>query len=105
MSHGTYSFNLLPALLARPVQLQLVSLDDEAVRGGDFVLELLDGLVLELGDGAAAGADQMIMVLPFVYVLIPGLAVAELDLPCNPRFGKQLQGPVDRGVADARVLR
>src|SRR6266581_8848117 len=93
-----------PALLAGSVQLQLVRLDEESVAVGHLSLEFFDCLVLELDDAPTAGADQMVVVLPFGHVLIPGLAVAEMDLIGDPRLGEQLQCAVDRGVADARVL-
>jgi hypothetical protein len=44
------------------------------------------------------------VVLTFGHMLVAGLAVAELDLPGNPRFGEELQCPVNRGVADPRIL-
>src|SRR6266702_5774778 len=93
-----------PAFRALSIQLQLVHLDEESVAVCHFSLKFFDGLVLELDDVAAAGADQMVVVLPLGHVLIPGLAVAKMDLIGDPRLGEQLQGAIDRGVADARVL-
>jgi hypothetical protein len=78
---------------------------DEPVTLGDFSLKILDGIVMEFRNGAAAGADQMVVVLPFSYVFVAGLTVAELDFPGYPRFGKELQGSIDRGIADVRMLR
>src|ERR1700682_659984 len=51
----------LLARCAEAVQLELVVGDGEAVVLGHPVLQFLDTLVLELGDGAAGSADQVIM--------------------------------------------
>src|SRR5664280_3291389 len=95
---------LLPTFCADSIQLKLVSLDQEAVTAGHIGLELFNGLVLELDNGPAAGADQVVVVLPLGNVLVARLAVAELDFAGNPRFGEELQGAVDRRIADPRVF-
>src|SRR5207302_197385 len=56
----------LLARRAEPVQLELVVRDGEAVLLGHPVLKLLDSLVLELGDVAAGGADQVVVVVALV---------------------------------------
>lgn len=89
---------------AETVQLKLMGGDDEVVGRGHIVLQLLDGLVLELDDGAAPGTDQVVVVLTFGHVLVAGLTVAELHLPGDARFREQLEGAVDRGVTNVRVL-
>jgi len=42
-------------------------------------LQLLDLLVLELDDAAAAGADEVVVVVPVGGGFVAGLAVAELS--------------------------
>jgi hypothetical protein len=77
--------------------------DPETMGRCHFVLEPLYGLVLEFHYGAAAGADQMVMVLSLPHRLVAGLAIAKLDFTGNALLGKKFECTVDRGVADARV--
>ena len=96
---------MLPSTLgAKAVQLQFVCLDQESVTGGNLDLELFNVFVFELGNGAAAGADQVVMVLSFRHMLVAGLTVTELDFPGNARLGEELESTVYRRIADTRVL-
>src|SRR5256885_9315451 len=63
------------ARLAQAVQLELVTGDEEAVLAGDEVLQLLDAFVLELDDGVAARADEMIVGMAAQGGLVARLAV------------------------------
>src|ERR1700674_4909068 len=80
-----------------------MGLDQKPEAVGNLSLKLLDGLILEFRDGAAVRTDQAIVVLPFIHMLVPGLAVAELYFIGDPCLGKELEGTVDRGIADARM--
>jgi hypothetical protein len=52
----------MPAAGAEAVELEPVGLNDEAVSGGDFFLQLFDLTIFKLDDLAAAGADEVIVV-------------------------------------------
>src|SRR5216684_2339933 len=93
------------AVLAEAVQLQLVPRHLEAVVAGDHVLQLLDALVLELDDLVAAGADQVVVVMPADGGLVARLPVVEVARAGQARVGEDLHGPVDRGRADVLVAR
>src|SRR5438270_4992026 len=93
----------LPARRAEPVELELVVRDGEAVLLGHPVLKLLDALVLELGDVAAGGADQVIVVVPIQGRLVAGLSALEVPRRREPGVGEDLHRPVDGGGPDARI--
>src|SRR3954462_9851748 len=65
---------------------------------GDAILQALDLVVLELEDEAALHADQVIVVV--ADDLVACLAIAELALDGEAAIDEQLEGPVDRGIAD-----
>ena len=65
------------------VQLEPVSLDGEAILGGDFFLQPFNLAVFELDDLAAVLADQVIVVL-LLGALVPRLAIAEVALGRDP---------------------
>src|ERR671935_3144182 len=75
---------------AQPVQLELVVRDGKAVLLGYPVLQLLDLLVLELRDGAAGGADQVVMVVPVEGRLVARLPALEVPRRGEPRVGEDL---------------
>src|SRR5438270_12949688 len=93
----------LLARRAEPVQLELVVRDGEAVLLGHPVLKLLDSLVLELGDVAAGGADQVVVVVPVQGPLVAGLPPFEVPRRRQPGVGEDLHRPVDGGGSDARI--
>ncbi|HET6612289.1 MAG TPA: hypothetical protein VFG83_09880 [Kofleriaceae bacterium] len=66
---------------------------------GDLILQGLDGLVFELENEPALGADEMVVVL--AGDLVARLAVAEPALGCHAAVHQQAQGAVHGGVADA----
>ena len=76
----------------------------EVVFAGQLVLDLLDARIIDLNDFAAGDADHMVVVTVRRRQLVTGDAVAEMDLRGEPGFAKQLERPVDRGLADARIL-
>src|SRR5262249_37517621 len=94
----------LPALRADAVELHPVTAHDEAEEARDPLLELLELLAVELDDLPAALADDVVvMLLGGLGGLVAGLPVVEVTLVRQPAFLEQLEGPVDRRIADARV--
>ena len=93
--HGEKDFlpggTLLATLGTDAVELYLMGLHLESEMLGDFLLQSFYRLVLELLDGATPGADQVVMVLSFGKVFVPGLTVTEVDFPGNARFSEKLQ--------------
>ena len=77
--------------------------DQKTVPCGDLVLQLFNSLVLEFYDGVAAGTHQMVMMLPGHDVLITGLSVVEKDFTGQARFYKELEGAIDRSLADTGI--
>src|SRR5262249_41724316 len=90
--------------LAESVELHLVGGDLEAVLPRDLVLERLDPVVLELDDGAAAGADEVVVVVPAQRRLVAGLPIAEVPRVGQTALVQQLHRPVDGGDRHPRVL-
>jgi hypothetical protein len=52
----------------------------ETVASRNLALQLFNRLILKLDDGATAGTDQMVMVLPHQLMFIPGLTVRQHHL-------------------------
>ena len=80
-----------------------MGLNDKPILCGDFLLESFDFAILKLHNGAATGADQMI-VMTFVrdvVVLCLGTEVSSLG---NAGFAKQVQCAVDGGEADLLAI-
>jgi hypothetical protein len=96
-------FFLPLADFAQAVQLKLVVLHLEAVLPCYIFLQRLDALVLELDDGAAMSADEVIVVRVGARVFVPGEPVLEPPFLGKPRLGQELERPVHRGKADAGV--
>src|SRR5262249_51301176 len=92
------------ARLAEAVQLHLVRGDLEPVLARHLVLQRLDAVVLELDDGAAPGADQVVVVVPADRRLVARLPVAEVARVGEPALVEQLHRPVHRGHRDPGIL-
>ncbi len=73
--------------------------EPEAIR--DFFLRPLDHGRFELEDLPAANANQVIVVI--VFDLVTGYTVVEVTLLGETRVHKELERPVDGGVADMGV--
>ena len=86
-----------------PVEFQPVGLDNEAVIGGDLLLEAFDVAIGELHDLAATGADEMIMVSFMRNVVILRLR-AEMPRLGQPGFAKQVEGTIDRRQAQVGIF-
>ena len=93
----------MPATGAEPVEFESVSLNDEAILGGDLLLQALDLAIFELYNRPTARADQMVVVafMGDIVVLRLGAEMARLS---NPRFAEQIQGAVDGGQSQVGVL-
>ena len=89
---------LAPAAGTESVDFQLVASDHETVPGGDLVLQLFNGLVLEFDNRIASGADQVIMVLTGQDMFVARLPVVQQDLAGQAGLDKQFEGAVDRGL-------
>ena len=76
--------------------------EPEPARGR--ILQLLDLVVLELDDEAAAVADQMVVVGPPFGDLVQRLTGTEVARRRDAGLLEQLDRPVDRRQADARML-
>lgn len=93
----------MAAARAEAVQFQSMGLNDKAILGGDFFLQSFDFAILELDNGAATRADQMVVVafVGDVVVLRLGAEVSSLGYSC---LAKQIQGAIDGGEAKVRIL-
>ena len=80
-----------------------MGLNDEAILGGDFLLEPFDFAVLELHDGAAPRTDQMV-VMAFVGDVVVLRLSPEVSCLGNSRLAKQVQGAIDGGEAKMRIF-
>jgi len=74
------------------------------VSPNDFVLKLLDLLAVELDKRAAPCADQMIVMIVFVLVLVKHSAVVKLELASETAVLEQLESAIDSGEPDRRVF-
>jgi hypothetical protein len=81
-----------------------MALDAEAVLVGNRLLQRLDLRVFELDDRTAVSADQMVVMLFTGAGLVAGLAIAEVTGLGDAALGEQLEGAMDRGVTNPRVL-
>jgi len=76
----------------------------ESVPANDFILQLLDLLVVKLDQCAAAGANQMVVMGVFVVVLIQHAAVMEFEFARQATFFQELQSAIHRREPDRRVF-
>ncbi len=87
------------------VKFQFMAVDLELVLFCHTPLERLDLLVLEFDDPAATDTDQMVMVSLGSVEFKAGDPVLESAFMGQSGLSKQLQRPVDRGIADPLVGR
>ena len=92
------------AILALPVDLEHALAGIEVARGRDLLDQRLDVRAEELGGLVAGLADQVEVPGMPVGVLEAKPALAEVHLPRDASLDHPLQGAVDGGAADARVL-
>jgi hypothetical protein len=92
------------AFAAQAVQFETVAENLEFVLAGDLLLQLLDARIFEFQDGAAAGTDEVIVMLVVAGALIARLSIAEMALFGKTAFGEELQGAVDRRIPEIGIL-
>ena len=83
-------------------QAMMRKLEPEFVR--HLILQSFDLRRNEFDHLAAFGTDHMIVMLVFEVVFVIGLVVAKANFTSEPGFGEQLEGAIDRRVADRRIL-
>ena len=71
---------------------------------GDLVLPVFDLFAVELYQPAAFGADQMVVVLMVVKVLVARVGVTQTLLARQPAFGQELERAVNGREANGRVF-
>jgi hypothetical protein len=81
-----------------------MSFNGETVLPGNLNLQLFNARVFEFDDFPAGDTDQVVMMLIQVTGFVTGLSVTEIPLFGYAAFGKQLQGTVNSGITDSRVL-
>ena len=84
-----------------PVEFVAVAQDGEPETIRNFFLRPLDHGRFEFEDLPAANANQVIVVL--VFDLVTGYTVVEVTLLGETRIHKELERPVDGGVADMGI--
>src|SRR5215213_2368748 len=77
----------------------------EFVPAHDLVLQVFDLLVVELDQRPAPGTDQVVVMSVFVVVLVEHAPVVEFELASQPAFSQELEGAIDRGEPDSRIVR
>lgn len=85
------------------IQLQFVVLNMEAEPADDLFLQRLDLDTCKLGDLAALGADDVVVMALAGGMLEQGAPVAELSLMGKPGVFQEFQGPIDGHEPDSRV--
>jgi hypothetical protein len=70
---------------------------------GDCILEGFEGLILKFNNVSAIQTDQVIVMASFQGGFIPGLSVGKFSLGRQAETGEELQGAIDRHVADFRI--
>lgn len=74
------------------------------ILSGDFVLFVFDNFAEKFNQRIALGANQMVVMLVIVIMLIPCPAIAQPLFARKPAFMKQLQCPVHGREANGRIL-
>ena len=86
----------MTAARTETVQLKSVGLNDEAVSGGDFLLQFFNLAIFEFDDLAAAGADEVIVVALVCDVIVLCLRT-EMPSLCDAGIAEEVQCPVNCG--------
>ena len=64
-----------------------------------LTLDFFEFGAVDLFEFPTLNADEMVMVLVFVIVLVAQHTIAEINLPAQTRLGHELDGPGYRGIA------
>jgi hypothetical protein len=89
---------------ANTVEFVLVRSEFESVLVSDVLLQFFDARLFEFDDVPALDANEVIVVRGVVGEFITSQSVAEAALVGDAAFGEKLEGAIDGGVADPRVL-
>ena len=92
------------AFRANAPDAQAVARRSKIMLRGDLVLLVFDLFAVELYQPAAFGADQMVVVLVVVKVLVTRVGVAQTLLARQPAFGQEFESAVNGREAHGRVL-
>src|SRR3954453_10144363 len=98
---------LLPfpvAGIADAEDLQVVKRGSEFLARADVELALFELGIVELDDGTAGGADEMIVMRVAADVLVVVVLLAEMDAPDEARLHQQFQRPINRGPRNLHAL-
>src|SRR5574337_171863 len=98
-----FSTDVLAAIAAATIQLQLVILNGETQSPDDLFLQRLDLGICKLGDFAALGADDVIVVALTGGVFEQGAPIAELPLMGETGVFQELERPINGDEPDPRV--
>ena len=85
------------------VEFMLVTLHEKPVACRNGVLEFLDPRLLEFGDGAAAHADEVIVMASLVGKFVSCVPVVELAFVHDIALSEHLHGSIDGRIANARI--
>lgn len=88
---------------ADSVEFVLVMLHEKSVAFGNAVLEVLDPGLFEFGDGAAAHANEVIVVAVFVGKFVSCVPIVELAFVHDVAFREHLHGSIHGRITDARI--
>ncbi len=81
----------------------LVTLHEKPVACRNGVLEFLDPRLLEFGDGAAAHADEVIVMASLVGKFVSCVPVVELAFVHDIALSEHLHGPIHSRITNARI--
>ncbi len=87
------------------MHLDGVGRGNEALGGADGEEDVLDGRFVHVEDGAAAVADEMLVMIALARQLEVGVAGAEGKLADEPGGGEAREAAVDRGPGDCGASR
>lgn len=93
----------MTAASTEAVEFKTVRGNDEAVSGGDFLLEFFDLAVFKLYDFPTVSTNQVV-VMAFVGNVVVLRLGAEMPGLCQTGFAEEVEGAVDRREPQVRVF-
>ena len=84
---------------AEAEEFEFVSDGGEAVAGGDLALEVLEKTILDLDDGGAIGANEVVVMFVFLVAdqFVTGDGIAEVEALDELDFFQEMDRAIDRG--------
>ena len=95
---------LLLALFANAPQTQTVMRRQKSELARRCVLKRLNFRREKFDDRAAIGANQMVVMLVIIMMLVISFVVTETDFARKPGFGQEFERAVNRCMSDRRIL-